>query len=90
MQVSARLAHALRPETVARGARISIAGAAVDCMFLGLVIAASLLPYVGDLGFYYDDYSVLRRMSLSERRGLKPVVPDCSHASTRFSIRDCV
>jgi hypothetical protein len=70
VQVSARVARALRPERVARGERISIAAAAVDCMFLGVVIAASLLPYVGDLGFYYDDYSVLRRMSLSEDQSL--------------------
>jgi dolichyl-phosphate-mannose--protein O-mannosyl transferase len=37
---------------------------------LAVVNAASLLRYVGDLGFYYDDYSVLRRMSLSEDQSL--------------------
>lgn len=70
MKVSARVADALRLETIARGKRISVAAAAVDCAFLAVVTAASLLPYVGDLGFYYDDYTVLRRMSLSEDQSL--------------------
>lgn len=47
-----------------------MAAAAVDCAFLGVVTAASLMPYVGHLGFYYDDYSVLTRMSFSEDRSL--------------------
>jgi uncharacterized membrane protein YjfL (UPF0719 family) len=37
--------------------------ALVDCAFLGAVIGLSTLPYIARLGFYYDDYSVLGRMS---------------------------
>jgi hypothetical protein len=39
--------------------------AAFDCAFLAIVTVASLAPYVRHLGFYYDDYSVLARMTAS-------------------------
>jgi hypothetical protein len=52
------------PQTAGRQ-MISVAAAGVDCAFLTLVVAASLLLYVGHLGFYYDDYSVLERMRVS-------------------------
>src|SRR6266705_3515470 len=57
MSHAARIARATSRRTIAR------ADAAVDCAFLAAVTAVSLLPYVGGLGFYYDDYSVLARMS---------------------------
>src|SRR5215208_7702833 len=45
---------------------ISVSAAGVDCAFLAIVVAASLMLYVGHLGFYYDDYSVLERMRVSD------------------------
>jgi hypothetical protein len=44
--------------------------AAVDCIFLSAVTVASLVLYVGQLGFYYDDYSLLDRMDASHDQSL--------------------
>ena len=60
-----RTAGAERLSRSAARQTISVAAAAADCVFLGIVVAASLLLYVRHLGFYYDDYSVLQRMSAS-------------------------
>jgi hypothetical protein len=49
---------------------ISTRDAAVDCGFLSLVTVLSIAFYVGDLGFYYDDYSLLGRMHLSEDQSI--------------------
>jgi hypothetical protein len=57
MTHAAGIAQPASPRTIAR------ADAAVDCAFLAAVTVVSLLPYVRGLGFYYDDYSVLARMS---------------------------
>lgn len=51
-------------------ARIRRADAALDCAFLGAVVAISLVLYVDHLGFYYDDYSVLWRMSSAHDQSL--------------------
>lgn len=44
--------------------------AAVDCAFLAVIIAISLALYIRGLGFYYDDYSVLSRMTSSDDQSL--------------------
>jgi hypothetical protein len=41
-----------------------------DCAFLAAVVVISVLPYIGGLGFYYDDYSFLVRMNLSHDQSL--------------------
>src|ERR1700747_1406836 len=41
---------------------IAVSQPAADCTFLAAVTVISVLPYIGRLGFYYDDYSVLERM----------------------------
>ena len=61
-----RTAAAERVSETARGQMISTSAAGVDCAFLTIVVAASLMLYVGHLGFYYDDYSVLERMRVSD------------------------
>jgi hypothetical protein len=55
---------------MSHAARIARANAAIDCAFLAVVTAVSLLPYVRGLGFYYDDYSVLARMSAAHDSSL--------------------
>ena len=47
-----------------------VARVVLDCAFLVLVLAISLLPYVRGLGFYYDDYSVLERMHAAADQSL--------------------
>jgi hypothetical protein len=62
-----------RPVPVARtvgGLGTSLAGAAVDCLFLGVVIAISVAPYVRGLGFYIDDFEVLGRLHASHDQSL--------------------
>ena len=49
---------------------ITASHAVVDCLFLTLVTAVSMLTYVRGLGFYYDDYSVLYRMAFSDDQSL--------------------
>jgi hypothetical protein len=44
--------------------------AVADCGFLSLVTIASIVLYVRELGFYYDDYSLLGRMHLSEDQSI--------------------
>jgi hypothetical protein len=41
-----------------------------DCLFLALIVRLSLTVYVGDLGFYSDDWDFLRRFSLSPNQSL--------------------
>ena len=53
-----------------RGPKIRWADAAVDCAFLAVLIAISLVLYVRHLGFYYDDYSVLWRMTSADDQSL--------------------
>jgi hypothetical protein len=60
-----RTAAAERVPETARGQMISVSAAGLDCAFLTIVVAASLMLYVRHLGFYYDDYSVLERMRVS-------------------------
>jgi hypothetical protein len=64
MSHAAQIARATSWRTIAR------ANAAVDCAFLAAVTAVSLLPYIRGLGFYYDDYSVLARMSAAHNSSL--------------------
>lgn len=52
------------------GPTIRWADAAVDCAFLGFLIAISLVAYVNKIGFYYDDYSVLWRMTSADDQSL--------------------
>lgn len=49
---------------------VAASRAALDCLFLAVVIAISTPAYVRGLGFYYDDYSVLYRMSFSGDQSL--------------------
>ena len=49
---------------------VAASRAAIDCLFLAVVIAISMPAYVRGLGFYYDDYSVLYRMSFSGDQSL--------------------
>ncbi len=63
-----------RPVRVARGVgsqTISRAHAIVDCVFLSAVMVISLAPYVGRLGFYADDYSLLDRMAASHDQSIQ-------------------
>ncbi len=50
--------------------RASLLRAAVDCLFLGAVVAISVAPYVRGLGFYIDDFEVLGRMQRSPDQSL--------------------
>jgi hypothetical protein len=61
-----RTAAAERLPETARRQMISVSAAGADCAFLTIVVVASLMLYVGHLGFYYDDYSVLERMRVSD------------------------
>lgn len=70
MEVTERAAGAARVAETTRRQMISTAQAAVDCAFLGSVTTISLMLYVGHLGFYYDDYGVLERMSASHDHSL--------------------
>jgi hypothetical protein len=49
---------------------VSARRALVDSVFLSAVVVLSVIPYVGRLGFYYDDYSVLGRMNRSPDQSL--------------------
>jgi hypothetical protein len=51
----------------------AVARAALDCAFLVVVTALSILPYIGGLGFYYDDYSVLGKMYAAADQSLAGV-----------------
>lgn len=44
--------------------------AVVDCFFLGAVVVLSTATYVGGLGFYLDDYTVLWRMNNARDQSL--------------------
>lgn len=70
MHVSTRMARALGLADLTRGWRTALPAAAVDCAFLGVVTVVSVLTYLPDLGFYYDDYSVVKRMWFSEDQSL--------------------
>jgi hypothetical protein len=60
-----------RPVPVARTVqRASLAHAAVDCLFLGVVTAISVAPYIRGLGFYIDDFAVLGRLHTSHDQSL--------------------
>jgi hypothetical protein len=61
---AARLAAPVTTRTVAA------THALVDCLFLAVVTGVSMVTYVGGLGFYYDDYSVLYRMAFSSDQSL--------------------
>jgi hypothetical protein len=70
LQVAARVAGAARMPRVVAAQRISRTAASLDCAFVGVVTAVSLVVYVGHLGFYLDDYSVLERMHASRDQSL--------------------
>jgi hypothetical protein len=42
----------------------------MDCLFLSAAMAISLAPFIGRLGFYYDDYSLLDRMAASHDQSI--------------------
>jgi hypothetical protein len=50
--------------------RVDSTRAALDCGFLVVLTAISLLPYIHGLGFYYDDYSVLERLNAASDQSL--------------------
>jgi hypothetical protein len=68
--VTASTADAVRLTAPATTRTIAATHAVVDCLFLTLVTAVSMLTYVRGLGFYYDDYSVLYRMDFSNDQSL--------------------
>jgi hypothetical protein len=68
--VTASTADAVRLTAPATTRTIAATHAVVDCLFLTLVSAVSMLTYVRGLGFYYDDYSVLYRMGFSDDQSL--------------------
>jgi hypothetical protein len=70
LNVAARVAGAARLPRVYAAERISPTAAVVDCAFLGVVVCASLVVYVGHLGFYLDDYAVLERMQAAREHTL--------------------
>ena len=47
-----------------------MATALLDCAFLAVLVAVSTLPYIGGLGFYYDDYSVLAQLNVAPDQSL--------------------
>ena len=68
--MTASTADAVRLTAPATTRTIAATHAVVDCLFLTLVTAVSMLAYVRGLGFYYDDYSVLYRMAFSNDQSL--------------------
>jgi hypothetical protein len=68
--VTASTADAARVTAPARTGVIGATHALVDCLFLAVVTGVSMVTYVGGLGFYYDDYSVLYRMAFSSDQSL--------------------
>lgn len=64
----AKLRSIFRPEKPADASAEAVSQAAdrlKDCLFLGLLVVASLVLYVRQLGFYSDDWSFLGYLSLS-------------------------
>ena len=70
MRVVEPVVDAVRGSAVVAGQAASRLHAAADMGFLSAVTLVSLAFYVGRLGFYYDDYSLLGRMDASEDRSL--------------------
>ena len=70
MQVVEAVRNAARDGAAVANQAALRAHAAADVAFLSAVTALSLVFYVGGLGFYYDDYSLLSRMDVSEDRSL--------------------
>ncbi|HKI24271.1 MAG TPA: hypothetical protein VKA24_12730, partial [Gaiellaceae bacterium] len=70
LPVTASTADAARVTAPARTGTITTTHALVDCLFLAVVTGVSMVTYVGGLGFYYDDYSVLYRMAFSSDQSL--------------------
>ena len=68
--MSASTADAACVTAPARTGTIAASHALVDCLFLAVVTGVSMVTYVGALGFYYDDYSVLYRMAFSSDQSL--------------------
>lgn len=68
--MTASTADAARVTAPARTGTITATHALVDCLFLAVVTGVSMVTYVGGLGFYYDDYSVLYRMAFSSDQSL--------------------
>ena len=58
--------HAVRADPESLSKRDLLA----DWSFLGAAIVASVVFYLGGLGFYYDDYSILERMHGSSEQSL--------------------
>jgi hypothetical protein len=48
-----------------KSANLRSQDAVEDCLFLALVVLLSLILYIGDLGFYSDDWDFLRRFIFS-------------------------
>jgi hypothetical protein len=64
----AKLRSIFRPEKPADASAEAVSQATdrlKDCLFLGLLVVASLVLYVRQLGFYSDDWSFLGYLSLS-------------------------
>lgn len=57
-----------RPRSIAHEA--ARRGTAFDLLFLVAAVAASTIPYVGRLGFYYDDYHFLGRLATASDQSL--------------------
>jgi hypothetical protein len=55
---------------VSARATIAKADASLDCTFLTVVTVLSVVPYIGRLGFSYDDYSVLANMAAARDQSL--------------------
>lgn len=67
--MNAKLRSIFRPEKPADASAQAVSQAAdrlKDCLFLGLLVVASLVLYVRQLGFYSDDWSFLGYLSLSQ------------------------
>src|SRR6266571_2120994 len=64
------VADAARVPFAASTPSISAAEAAMDCFFLTVGTALSLVLYVGHLGFYLDDYGLLQRMGTARHGSL--------------------
>ena len=70
LAVTTSAAGAARLTTPVATRTAAASHAAVDCLFLAVVTAISMLAYIRGLGFYYDDYSVLYRMGFSGDQSL--------------------
>jgi hypothetical protein len=94
--MSMSVAGAARFREHAATRTITRAHALIDCVFLAAVTAISLVPRIGLLGFYYDDYPLLAKMEasggsvLDRYHAVRPALGERSFAALLFAVLDWV